>query len=52
MIYVAIEKQNVRIVHTPTVGSTANPFLLTSEEEREALRKHWELRSHLRVPRR
>ncbi|KAG8889950.1 hypothetical protein FRB99_003937, partial [Tulasnella sp. 403] len=48
------EKQNVKIVHTPTVGPSVNqnPFLLSSEEEKDALRKHWEYRTQLRVPRR
>ncbi|KAG9049706.1 hypothetical protein FS837_009351 [Tulasnella sp. UAMH 9824] len=45
------EKQNVRIIHTPTVASQ-NPFLLTSQEEQDALRKHYEHRTQLRVPRR
>ncbi|KAG8880203.1 hypothetical protein FRB98_005287 [Tulasnella sp. 332] len=48
------EKQNVRIVHAPTSAFSINqnPFLLSTQDEKDALRKQWEHRTHLRVPRR
>ncbi|KAG8937023.1 hypothetical protein FRC02_008130 [Tulasnella sp. 418] len=48
------EKQNLRIIHTPTIGvkGSSNPFLLSTDEEKDTVKRHWELRSRLRVPRR
>ncbi|KAJ2665127.1 hypothetical protein IWW48_000394 [Coemansia sp. RSA 1200] len=43
------ERMNVKII---TGDQTTNPYLLTAAEEKEALRKHSERRSMLRVPRR
>lgn len=48
------EKQNVKIISAVGVGasSAANPFLLSAEEELDALSKHSQYKKALRVPRR
>lgn len=48
------EKQNVRIISAPGVGSSsaANPFLLSVDDEKAALSKHLQHKKSLRVPRR
>ncbi|GJJ09874.1 hypothetical protein Clacol_004098 [Clathrus columnatus] len=50
----AAEKQNIKIIQSPAlaVSSAHNPFLLTAQEEKEALKRHRENRDKLRVPRR
>ncbi|KDQ19877.1 hypothetical protein BOTBODRAFT_183905 [Botryobasidium botryosum FD-172 SS1] len=48
------EKQNIKVIQAPGVGvsSAHNPFLLSQQEEEDALRKHSQYRTSLRVPRR
>ena len=50
----ALEKQNITIIQTPSASASSahNPFLLTDREEKEALEKHRQNKSRLRVPRR
>ncbi|KAJ3353128.1 hypothetical protein GGF32_003190 [Allomyces javanicus] len=45
------ERQNVQVIQTDS-RSTANPFLLTAEQEEAALARHASLASALTVPRR
>ena len=49
-----LERSNITIVQSPSAAATSahNPFLLSAQEEKEALEKHKQNRSHLRVPRR
>ena len=51
---VSSEKQNVRIISAPGVGtsSATNPFLLSADEENKLLNKHSHYKNTLRVPRR
>ena len=53
-IFVILERHNIKIVQSPgSSASTAhNPFLLTEHEEKQALQRHRENKSRLRVPRR
>lgn len=44
------ERRNVKIV--TAVGTQANPYLLSDEEERKTLQRHRENKQRLRVPRR
>ncbi|KAF8578414.1 hypothetical protein K439DRAFT_1621336 [Ramaria rubella] len=48
------ERQNVKIIQTPALSASSahNPFLLSAQEEKDALRRHCENRDKLRVPRR
>ena len=48
------EKQNVRIISAPGIGSStaANPFLLSDIDEKATLSKHAAHKKSLRVPRR
>ncbi|KAF9508263.1 hypothetical protein BS47DRAFT_1373693 [Hydnum rufescens UP504] len=50
----AAERQNIKIIQAPGVGSSsaANPFLLSADEEKAALSKHSQYKKSLRVPRR
>lgn len=54
MLIKASEKQNVKIISVPGVGSSsaANPFLMSADEESAALNKHSQFKKALRVPRR
>jgi len=51
---VVAEKQNIRVIQAPSIGlsSAHNPFLLTSQQEKETLQKHQTNKDRLRVPRR
>merc|ERR1711939_1031060 len=47
------EKQNVKVISSPSASAAQhNPFLLTAEEERELREKHIHNQQRLRVPRR
>lgn len=46
-----IERRNVKIIQQ-SVGSTQNPYLLSEEEEKTAVKKQQEHKQRLRVPRR
>ncbi|KAF8531891.1 P-loop containing nucleoside triphosphate hydrolase protein [Gautieria morchelliformis] len=48
------ERQNVKIIQSPSLNASSahNTFLLTAEEEKDALRRHRENRDKLLVPRR
>jgi len=48
---VAAEKQNIRVIQSPSTAAH-NPFLLTSQQEKETLQKHQTNKDRLRVPRR
>ena len=51
---VVAEKQNIRVIQAPSIGlsSAHNPFLLTTQQEKETLQKHQTNKDRLRVPRR
>ncbi|KAL5533987.1 hypothetical protein ACEPAG_447 [Sanghuangporus baumii] len=48
------ERQNISIIQTPSASATSahNPFLLSDQDETQALEKHRQNRARLRVPRR
>ncbi|EJD03696.1 P-loop containing nucleoside triphosphate hydrolase protein [Fomitiporia mediterranea MF3/22] len=48
------ERRNITIVQTPNAGASSahNPFLLSDEEEKQALEQHKQHKNRLRVPRR
>jgi large subunit GTPase 1 len=47
------ERQNVKIIQAPTSGSSEpNPYLLSSQEEKDVKEKQGKWRDKLRVPRR
>lgn len=46
-----LERRNVKILDAPS-GTQQNPYILSEEEEKNALRKHEENKERLRVPRR
>jgi large subunit GTPase 1 len=51
---VVTEKQRIRVIQSPSIGlsSAHNPFLLTSQQEKETLQRHQTNKDRLRVPRR
>lgn len=51
---VSSERQNVRIIQAPTSGNSSqpNPYLLSSQEEKDTRELHGRWRDKLRVPRR
>lgn len=52
-LMVSAEKQNVKVISSPSASAAQhNPFLLTAEEERELREKHIHNQQRLRVPRR
>ncbi|KAH8119933.1 P-loop containing nucleoside triphosphate hydrolase protein [Phellopilus nigrolimitatus] len=48
------ERHNITIIQTPSASASSahNPFLLTDQEEKQALEKHRQNKSRLQVPRR
>ena len=53
-LHVSVERHNITIIQSPSAGATSahNPFLLTDQQEKQALEKHRQNKARLRVPRR
>jgi large subunit GTPase 1 len=46
------ERTNVKVVSTPSIPNSKNPYLLSAQESRALTKKQDELKGSLRVPRR